>query len=155
MTSLWWHITGRGTVWTFHLIFSLLTILMVSTSPKVKGNKRMVYFFLTSVPFWIGESKQEEVIHNPWPICLLKASWAKVTSGKKDDRWFLGTKAWFTKWWKDSSSTFWETRLHSMCYKNYTQYWKFELLWVYVQKHVCKHLWRGQINFVKSLKMPF
>lgn len=81
MTSLWEQ--KRGTIWTLGLILVTYHSLMVSSSSKVK-DKRMVNFFLASVPFWIYERGQEGVIHNPWPMILLKASWAKVTNGKKE-----------------------------------------------------------------------
>lgn len=108
-------ITGRDMLWTLNLFFSLLIILMVSTSTKVKDNKRMVNFLLASVSFWICEIEQQGVIHNLWPILLLNASWAKVTNRKRE--WeMVSSQEGVTCWrWKDSSSILCETGLHSMC----------------------------------------
>lgn len=130
------YITGKGTVWTLNFIFSLFTILRVSTSPKVKDNKRMVNVFLASISFWISEGEQEGVIHNPWPILLLKASWAKVINGKKNDR------------------CSWPGRCESLIMEGLFKHPLGDMApnvsgklsyCRYVCKCVCRHLWRDQL----------
>lgn len=135
----------RDKEWTFKIFFSLLIILMVSTSTKRKNNKRMLNFFLASATFWICESEQEGVIHNPWPIPLLNAGWAKVTNGNRVV--MVPSQQGVICWrWKGSPSILCETGLHFMCGQM-----EFQLTQeiqgtagIYTCKYIYKHLWRDR-----------
>lgn len=145
MTSPWRHISQEKAQYEHSILFLVyLPYLMVSTSPKVKDNKRMVNVFLASVPFWISEGEQAGVVHNPWPILLLRASWAKVINGKKNDRcsWpgrceSLIMEGFFKHPLGDIAA------FHKLPNRNFNQYRKVELLQVCVQVYLQTSLERS------------